>query len=133
VTPESAAYCARYTLKKIHGSKAARHYTRVDPETGEVTRRIGEFVLMSLKRPIGKSWLSVFKSDVYPDDFVVVAGRKQKPPRFYDKQLSEAEAASIKEIRRAFAVASPDNTSARLEVREQVKLAQIQQLKRGLE
>lgn len=133
VTPESAAYCARYTMKKVHGSKAARHYTRVDPETGELTRRTGEFVLMSLKRPIGKNWLSVYKSDAYPSDFVVVSGRKQKPPKFYDKQLPEAERASIAETRKAFAKASPDNTQARLDAREQVKLAQIKQLKRVLQ
>lgn len=132
LTPESAAYLARYTMKKVHGSKAARHYTKVDLETGEVTRLTGEFVRMSLKRPLGKSWLTAFKSDVYPSDFVVVQGAKQKPPRFYDKQLSETERTPIKENRKAFAKASPDNTQARLDVREQVKLAKIKQLKRGL-
>ncbi|WNK12893.1 MAG: replication initiator protein [Microvirus sp.] len=133
VTAESAAYCARYTMKKVYGSKAAKHYTTVDPATGEIHRRLGEFVLMSLKRPIGKSWLTSFKSDVYPSDFVVVGGKKQKPPRFYDQQLSETERASIKEIRKAFAKASPDNSQARLDRREEVKLAQIKQLKRELQ
>jgi len=133
VTPESAAYVARYTMKKVHGSKAARHYSKVDPETGEVTRLTGEFVLMSLKRPIGKAWLTSFKSDVYPSDFVVVGGRKQKPPRYYDKQLSETEKAPIAEKRKALAKASPDNTQARLDAREVVKLAHIKQLKRGLQ
>lgn len=133
VTAESAAYCARYTMKKVHGSKAAKHYTVIDPETGEIHRRLGEFVLMSLKRPIGKTWLTTFKSDVYPSDFVVINGRKQKPPRYYDNQLSEDERTPLKETRKAFAKKSPDNTQARLDVREQVKLAQIKQLKRDLQ
>ena len=36
VTFESAAYCARYVLKKVTGDAAAEHYTYTDPETGEV-------------------------------------------------------------------------------------------------
>lgn len=133
LTWESAAYCARYALKKINGKAAEKHYTLIDPDTGEITRRTPEFLLMSLKRPIGKEWLRRFKSDVYPEDFVVVRGKKQKPPRYYDKQLLETEAAAIKEIRRAKASASPDNTPERLKVREFIKLDKIKQLKRGLQ
>jgi len=133
LTPESAAYLARYTVKKVYGSKASKHYTRVDPETGEITRLRGEFIRMSLKRPIGKNWLTAFKSDAYPSDFVIIGGRKHKPPRYYDQQLSEDERAPIKENRKAFAKQSKDNTPARLEAREKVKLAHIKQLKRGLD
>lgn len=131
VTMESAAYCARYTFKKIYGSKASKHYTRIDPQTGEITRLRGEYVRMSLKRPIGKKWLINFKSDVYPSDEVIVGESARKPPSYYDKQLSEAERTPIKEKRKAFAKLSPDNTQARLDAREECKLAQIKQLKRN--
>lgn len=133
LTYDSASYCARYSLKKQTGKRSRRQLITTDPETGEMTIRTPEFALMSLKRPIGKSWLTAYKSDVYPHDFVVVKGGKQKPPRYYDKQLSEVEAASIKEIRRAFASANPDNSQARLDSRREVKLAQIKQLKRELQ
>lgn len=132
LTFESAAYCARYALKKINGEKAKRHYERVDPETGEITRRAPEFLLMSKRRPIGKEWLTNFKSDVYPSDFIVVRGQKMKPPRYYDQQLSEAEKTPIKEARALRAKRSPDNTPERLKAREIVKLAQVKQLQRNL-
>jgi len=132
LTPESAAYLARYTFKKVYGSKAARHYSKVDPLTGEITRLHGEFIRMSLKRPIGKNWLTAFKSDAYPSDYIIINGHKQKPPRYYDKQLSEIERAPIAEKRKREAKACPDNTQARLDARETVKLAKIKQLKRGL-
>lgn len=134
VTLESAAYCARYTMKKVSDRPQAKRRTEqvIDPVTGELLTRVPEYVQMSLKRPIGKEWLTAYKSDVYPCDFVVVGGARMKPPRYYDKQLSQTEAVSIKEIRRALAVASPDNTPARLEAREEVKRAQIKQLQRRL-
>jgi len=133
MTYESAAYVARYTFKKISGSKAPRHYQKIDPVTGEITRVLGEYVNMSLKRPIGKSWLTSFKSDVYPPDEVIIAGKRQQPPKYYDKQLSEAEKTPIAARRKERAKASPDNTQARLDAREEVKLAHIKQLKRALQ
>ena len=36
VTFESAAYVARYIMKKQNGKKAQRHYTVYDPDTGEI-------------------------------------------------------------------------------------------------
>lgn len=132
LTFQSAAYCARYAMKKL-GKAKTRSFTAIDLSTGEVQLLLSEFALMSLKRPIGKSWLQRFKTDVYPHDYVVVKGQKQKPPRYYDNQLSEAESASIKETRKAFASANPDNTQARLDARREVKRAQIKQLKRELQ
>jgi len=133
VTQSSAAYVARYTTKKVYGAKASRHYQKIDPVTGEIHNVRGEYVRMSLKRPIGKAWLQEFKTDVYPSDEVIIDGYPQKPPAFYDKQLSETERTPIKEKRKAASLASKDNTRARLEVREQVKLAKIKQLQRGLQ
>lgn len=133
VTLESAAYVARYTSKKIYGSKASRHYTKIDPHSGEIFRIKSEYIRMSLKRPIGRNWFDQFKSDVYPRDEVIVRGQRQKPPRYYDKQLSEAEIQPIKTTRKEYAKKSTDNTQARLDARELVKLAQIKQLKRDLQ
>lgn len=121
LTFATAAYCARYTLEKVRGARASSHYGN----------RMPEYVRMSRSSGLGKSWLTSFKSDVYPRDEVIVHGQRQKPPKFYDKQLPENEIASLKEERRSYAKKSPDNTPARLEARERVKLAAIKQLKRN--
>ncbi|QXP44290.1 MAG: replication initiator protein [Arizlama microvirus] len=80
VTYESAAYVARYVMKKIGGDMAPGHYNGRKPE----------YVTMSRRPGIGKDWFDIFSSDVYPHDFIVVAGgRKQKPARYYDNLLDK--------------------------------------------
>lgn len=137
VTFESAAYVARYVMKKITGEAAKEHYEVVDPETGEVYRLQPEYTTMSLKPAIGKEWYRQFSSDVFPSDEVILRGKQLKPPKYYDRLLEaydlEAHAA-VKAKRLAdAAVHAKDNTKRRLEDREVVKLAQLKQLKRGLE
>lgn len=133
VSFESAAYCANYVLKKITGEKAAAHYRVTDPETGEQHDLLPEYVTMSLKPAIGKGWYTEFSADVYPSDFVILNGKRHKPPRFYDKQLDDATCASIKESRKAFAVSQFDNNSkGRLAVRKQVLESKLKMLKREL-
>lgn len=144
VTFESAAYVARYVMKKITGKAAADHYETVEPTTGEVLRRLPEYTTMSKKcggpgKPggIGAAWYSTFKSDVYPSDFIVSRGEKMKPPKYYDR-LHELEDElghqAIKDRREVEALLRQgDSTTARLKVRETCKLAQIKNLKRGLD
>lgn len=79
VTFESAAYVARYVLKKVRGPKADEHYGLRDPE----------FVAMSRRPGIGSRWLEAHHSEVYPLDGVVVRGRLAKPPRYYDRELEK--------------------------------------------
>jgi len=137
VTFESAAYVARYILKKVNGDRAEAHYTRIDPETGEVTQIKPEYTTMSRRPGIGKGWFDKFKPDVFPDDFIVVNNKKMKPPKYYDRLLEledPAAHAALKERREAAALLrGSDSTPARLAVREKVKMAQVKQLKRGLE
>ena len=57
VTFESAAYVARYCLKKVNGDLAKDHYAMVDLDTGEVYQKEAEFSHMSLKPGIGALWL----------------------------------------------------------------------------
>lgn len=47
LTFDSAAYIARYIMKKITGDLAHRHYERVDATTGEIYYITPEFNLMS--------------------------------------------------------------------------------------
>lgn len=134
VTFESAAYTARYIMKKKTGPMAENHYKHIDPETGEVSQRVPEYVTMSRRPGIGKDWIDKYAGDAYPSDFVVLEGKKHRPPRFYDQQLEEFDTeihAQIKRGRKAAARAhAENNTPARLKVREQVQLKKLDQLKR---
>lgn len=134
---ESAAYVARYVMKKATGPLASKRYSRVD-ELGEVFQVKPEFCVMSRggrggKGGIGSSWFDKFRSDVYPHDEVVYRGRRFRPPRFYDKKLSDAELEVFKAKRRDAAVKyREDQTDARLRVREEVAIAAVNAAKREL-
>lgn len=124
---ETAAYVARYCMKKVTGDNAHDHYTRIDTITGEMREVSPEFAHMSLKPGIGATWFEKFKGDIYPHDFVVVDGQQIKPPRAYDKYLMtlpsyEYDWLQFSRYQRSIAVAE-DNTVERLRVREIVTRA----------
>lgn len=133
VSPDSAGYVARYSLKKITGDRAKKHYERVDPDTGEIWQVEPEMAFMSRRPGIGREWYERYKSDFFPDDFVIFKGRKSKVPSYYARQLPEDQLTAIKAQRKLSARSrARDNTPRRLLVREEVKLAQIKQLQRNL-
>jgi len=137
VTFQSAAYVARYIMKKVTGEPAEDHYTWSDPETGEIHTRKPEFTNMSRRPGIGSQWINTYMSDVFPRDFMVVNGKKVSPPRYYTNQyemLYPEEAARLKLRRQKNAKKrSADNTPARLKVREEVLASRLSQLKRTIE
>ena len=137
VTFESAAYVARYVVKKVTGAAAARHYERVDSETGEVLKLEPEYTTMSLKPGIGAGWFEKYKSEVYPSDEVVMRGRVMRPPRFYDVLLGREDKVALELVKSERVHSSwehlADQSPARLLVRETVKEAQSRFLKRSLE
>jgi len=141
LTFESAAYVARYVTKKITGKNELLKlftYTDFDTATGEVlNERIPEYTTMSRRPGIGKPWLDKYLTDVYPHDFVVLKGKKMRPPKYYDNQLQKAdpfEHDHIKERRTENAKAhGENNTAQRLDVREKLQLLKLKQLKRNLE
>lgn len=142
VTFESAAYVARYILKKIRGRSDAdlaayeAAYASVDPDTGELFYKEPEYATMSRRPGIGKRWLESFLDDVYTHDSLVVRGEEMRPPRYYDKVLAEldptrAEAVCFARARREMDYG--EVTPARLAVREKVTEARIQLGKRACE
>lgn len=135
VTFESAAYVARYVMKKVTGNAAGDHYAVEDDPDG-VCERTPEFTNMSLKPGIGAEWYRKYGSDVYPEDEVVMAGRKMKPPRYYDQLFAESHPETMDEIKaRRVERANQriaDNTPERLRVREEVAKARLRQKRRGL-
>jgi len=90
VTFQSAGYVARYIMKKITGDNAFNQYNFIDDDGVIVRSREPEFTRMSLKPGIGANWLAKFHSDVYPHDHVIVNGRKNAVPRYYDKRVRKA-------------------------------------------
>ncbi len=120
MTFESAAYVARYCVKKVTGGGARAHYECVDPDSGELGSLLPEFATMSRRPGIGAGWFERFVDDVYPSDEVVVRGKSCKPPRFYDNLFAESspeEMLALQGARRA-ARCREDETPARLGVRE---------------
>ncbi len=137
LTWQSAAYIARYITKKITGAAAKDHYERVETSTGEITHLAPEYITMSLKPGIGSEWFKLYSGDVYPGDFVVIDGKKFKPPRYYDNllELSDLETFElIKEERENYALKYPEEQSpSRLATREICTLKKTESLLRPLE
>lgn len=136
LTFESAAYVARYVMKKVTGDNATEHYLYVHPETGVITKRCPEYATMSRRPGIGSSWYDKFKSDAYPSDFLVVNGKKCRPPRYYDTRFSLESPEVFDDIKfdrelRA-SKKSHDNTFARLKVKETVLKSRLSRLPRAL-
>lgn len=144
---ESASYVARYSLKKVTGTEAPGWYTRLDPETGELVDIEQEFLRMSRRPAIAKNWFNKYGQEVFPHDEVIVRGHQQKPPRYYLKLQQQLEvgpcapgdtpiSARVKAERRrtiSSRAARIERGPERLRVKEKVKLAQLQSLKRNLD
>lgn len=136
VTFESAAYVARYVVKKVTGNAADEHYKFVTSD-GEVCWRVPEFTRMSLKPGIGADWFKKYWPEVYPRDHVIVGGRKLKPPRYYDRLLAanESDLSEYLEFLRYVKSGSTDvdNTEDRLRAIEIVAKARLRFKVRTLE
>jgi len=141
VTFDSAAYIARYIMKKINGEQAERHYETVSETTGEIIQMNPEYTTMSRGgkdgHGIGSTWFEKYKKDIYPDNFVVLKGKKMKPPRYYQQRYEienpEAYKALQKKNKAFNKKHKSDSTPERLAVREQCKIAQLKTLPRNYE
>ncbi len=136
---DTAAYTARYALKKITGKKAEEHYLRCD-KNGEAFWILPEYIRMSTGRNkpcgLGAGFYEKFKTDIFPSDEVPVPGKGviRKVPRYYQDILESndpATLATIKELRQAFQKAhKADYTPERL--RDKYINAQYRATKRTL-
>lgn len=134
VTFESAAYVARYVMKKQNQDIDV--HAPVDLETGEVIQRLPEYNRMSLKPGIGANFVDKYKSDVFPNDYVVVNGHKAKPPRYYFKRLQQQDPDLYEQVEYSRAMkgleSCEENTVERLGARQKVLQAKLKQLQRNL-
>lgn len=135
VTFESAAYIARYIMKKITGDLAKEHYTTID-KWGEIHEKTPEFNRMSLKPGIGANWFKRFYKDVYPSDEVITNGHASRPPRYYDKINEKNHPENMEDIKYQRYLNSltrkEDHTDERLATQEIVVNAKISTLKRTI-
>lgn len=141
VTFESAAYVARYCMKKVVGKNAEGHYLglgmvvgNVCEHTGEILPLKPEFTRMSLggrdaKGGIGASWYAKYGSEVRFRDGCIVDGVKRGTPRYYDELLKRMDAVSFESVsfkrQQEAEKHFDDNSPARLLVREAVVKARL--------
>lgn len=137
LTFESAAYVARYVMKKRTGPEAAEAYEVVNPFTGEVEFELPPpFATMSRRPGLGRDWLAKYQHETYRDDFIVSQGHRCTVPRAYDRvfEVEEPERFATVKARRVERAASHarNNTPRRLEVRRAVAEARTKALVRDL-
>lgn len=137
LTYETAAYTARYVLKKLDRNPEHPVYEKLDVRTGELVRRQPEYVTMSLKPGIGRRWIEKYPEN-YRRGFIVVKGKKVKIPRYYDKFMEGAMPEEFLALRRKrlremnTKIRKAENTPERLGVREVVTKARVNLGKRDL-
>lgn len=133
VTHDSAAYVAKYCVKKLTGEQGDARYNYSDLDGNLVCRR-PEYGMRS--NGLGKSWIKRFKSDVLVGDTVFAKdGRQIKPPRYYDKVLKEEFSSEFEILhrRRMAGIRGrvSDNGWNRYRSAEAITLAQLNQRPKG--
>lgn len=133
---ETCAYVARYVCKKVNGDAAKDHYLIID-ESGYIHDRLPEFCTMSRRPGIGAGWYEKYSdTDCWAHDQIHLKGSVySKPPRYYGAKYeltNPAEYEIIKANRLKKSLESTDNNFDRQKVKEVVKKAQSNFLKRNL-
>lgn len=130
VTFESAAYVARYAMKKVTGDLANAHYSLVLPD-GEIIERTPEMLVMSKRPAIGRMWFEKFGKHVYTRDKVIARGQEMQPPRYYDKLLPPVVRQMVADVRASNGEEHrSDHTDDRNNVRDVVVRAGMSQFTR---
>lgn len=126
---ESAAYVARYVVKKA-GGPADERLMRFD-ENGVCYWLTPEFSKCSLKPGIGASWWAKYKPEVIARGNLVMRGVEMKWPRYYEKLDVNDDLQGWKDkfIREA---KLEEGTPERLKAREIVAKARLEFKKRTM-
>lgn len=134
---QSAAYIARYIMKKRTGDARKQDYEILDIETGELQYRKKEYNAMSRRRGIGHTWLQRYQADIYPHGKVIARGKTLPTPRYYDKKFADIDQLASEQLQYVRYVEQlarqHDHTPARLAVQEEVAKAKTKSLLRRLE
>jgi hypothetical protein len=147
VTFESAAYIARYVMKKINGKfknkknpetglKPYERYTVDEDGVPTIVEVLPEYTTMSRDPGIGSDWFDRYHRDCYPKDFTTIRGTRCKPPKYYDGLLKEMNPQMYDDIKAGRELKASENwqenSPERLKAKEAVKEAQLKTLKRSL-
>lgn len=129
---ESAAYAARYIMKKQTGEEGKTAYAVVDLNTGEIRQRTPEFNKMSLKPGIGANWLKLYWPQIARNGKTIVNGKEVNIPKYYTKYLKNTEKGENIQYQNYLNGKEnyQDNTPERLAVKEQVAKARVNTLSR---
>lgn len=138
VTFQSAAYVARYVMKKQLGTDSELFYQYCDIETREEVFLKPEFTTMSRKPGIAKPWFDKFKDDL-KKDFITMNGVKMRPPKFYDQKFEEEDYEHFEKVKgdrrvKQVELTEPDPVIRRRREDDAEKIAEkkIQKLPRSL-
>lgn len=129
LTQERASYVSGYALKKLRGR--GRYYEDVvDGSTGEIFPRRKEFIEMSRRPGIGRWFYDRYGSDLFPLDFAIVDGKRNKVPRYYWEMFRRsADGGLVEQLEEArFERASlrrDESTPERLALREEYSEAML--------
>lgn len=95
VTWESAAYVARYMVKKQKGENAEAYYNSKAQEP--------EFTRMSRKPGIARDWYEEHKEEIYKNDELFIPKKggaiKLKPAKYFDRLYDIEEPVKMEEIK----------------------------------
>lgn len=140
LTFESAAYCARYVLKKKTGlAKGNYRHCLLDEETGELIELVQPFSTVSngggrnatFKGGLGKVWLLQHNTDIYNNDkdFLVLRGKKLRPPKYFDQVFDTINPAKLERIKKKRKEEREELTLTELRAHEKITRARIIQRK----
>lgn len=92
VTFESAAYCARYMVQKFKGPKEVmeKYYDGLEPEFALMSRG-NNYAAGDPRKTygIGYEYYRKHGKEIHEHDSVIINGREQKPPQYYDRLLEK--------------------------------------------
>lgn len=100
VSFESAAYVARYCMKKAAKVERERgHYIVYDGD-GQVFERTPEFPVMSRRPGIGSAYFDKYGAEIMAHDSIIMGNREVPSIRYYDLKIEALDPARMKVIRR---------------------------------
>lgn len=123
VNYKTAAYVARYVMKKVDGVKRdAGHYVTYDGD-GVISERQPEFSRMSRRPGIGASYYAKYGHEIRTHDNIIMDGRPSPSIRYYDLI---AEKVDIKRYHAIKNARGPSTVAeARAAVGEAIRLRRI--------
>ncbi|MEM0168021.1 MAG: hypothetical protein QW515_05265 [Thermoplasmatales archaeon] len=124
VNYDTCMYVAKYVTKKLLGHDKKYYKERnIEPERSSMSKGyVKPDTKERLSYPIGHEWLQKYWRDVYPRDYVVINGKKIKPPRSYDEWLEKHHPEIYEEVKKNREDSYKDVDFERLNVEHEVRV-----------